>query len=149
MKKLAAGILLTALLLVLATAALASTDYDALIMKDTGKTSKELCDSDSRSVTAALILLDYMLVSNKDADYLDRFNWNGTCRVGQWPASVDVYYPMSGGEYKNLFFLPYSGKITDYGEGTSQTGSSEYTYYYVSMSDVLNALSAAVEYLGN
>ena len=48
----------------------------------------------------------------------------------------------------NLFLMPSSGTISDYGE-TSWSDHDSHTYYGVAMSDVLAALGAAVDYLGN
>ena len=148
MKKLAIGILVTALLLAMAVTAAASEDYDALLLKDSGKTSDELCAEDTRSVTAAVLLLDYMLVTNKEADFLETFDWTKTCNVGLYGSCVDVFYPLNNGYNHNLFLMPSSGTISDYGE-TSWSDHDSHTYYGVAMSDVLAALGAAVDYLGN
>lgn len=139
MKKLLAALLALVLTAGLISTALASTDYDSPRLKEASFKSSEWTDTDDhRAVIAAYTLLEYMVLSGKDASLIETLSANDYARITAYGTCIDIYYPLTDGKYLNLFITP-AGKLSDYGVGTF-TGSSSYTYENVSMRTVMRQM---------
>lgn len=130
------------------SSAFAYDKYDATISKAMEMKPAEMVSTASyQAIAAAIILLDYMIESNKSSDFFDEFDFTGTARIANRSnVSIDVYYPLKTGNYLNLYLGTGTWQITDYGKGSFYS-SSEYTYYSLSMTNVLTAISATLEKL--
>ncbi len=146
MKKLLAWVLVVVLALGMTSGALAWDDYDSQVLSLLDYTSSELTQNALRPATCAMMLLDYMLASG-DTDVLSSLSVSGTARLAAYGSCIDVYLECTNGKYLNLFYAPGSEKITNYGERTTSSISSDYTYYHVDMSDVLTTLIELLETL--
>ena len=144
MKKLLA-LALTLVLLCAAIPALAD-EYQSRLLADSTLTQEQLVTEAMRPVTAATILLDYMLVK-QDTTLLDQLAASD-CYVGQYGSfHVDVYYPLTNGKYLNLFYSAYSHKVTVFSNATYNPAINEYTYYTLSAEDLVSALGNLVNAL--
>ena len=147
MKRLAALILALALMCALTVPALAA-NYQTIVLKDTTYTTSDLTNETLRPLTAATLLVDYMLAQN-DASVMEQLA-DSDCYIAKYGNyHVDVYYPLTGGKYLNLFFCPTDGSVTIFSNASYGGASSQYTYYTVSaadlrssMIDVVNALTS-------
>jgi hypothetical protein len=108
--------------------------------------STEMTKNRANRVTiAALILLEAIMKDDDGMDMYDRVKATGTCYIARYGSCIDVYYPVSGSKYLNLFLTPSTGKIKNYGYGSYNGGSSQYSYTKLTMSDVWSDFSELIE----
>ncbi len=151
MKKALALILCLILTLGVVNMALADTEYECTLLKDTDLKGQDFAASDeTRALGAASLLLDYMLKHPKGTDWLDEINFTGTGHFvlrGEG-YTMDCYYLTKDGQYLNLFWKPVDGTVTDYGI-VKYVAFDENQNYDFPMSEVLVQLQVILEKLQN
>ena len=141
MKRILALALVLSLTLGISAAALASTDYESDLLKALNMSSSELITtSNNRCLICAVTLLTYLVVNPNGSDALDKISGSGNARICARSARMDIYYPTTDGQYLNLYVNPTLGKLSDYGYTSTLTATDQYTYYSVSMDDILSLM---------
>ena len=134
MKKLICLTLALLLVMGAATTALADRKYDSALLAQVDLTSSQLtASSDSRVLTCVMALLIYVELDIYD-NIFSEIDYFGTAKVADWGVTVDVYLPTRDGGYYNLFLMPVTDKVEDYGK--TYTVSTLQTYCDVPMSEV-------------
>ena len=150
MKKLVAVFLVLVMAVNLCGMACASTEYSSYIIKNLDYTVSEWLASETmREFCGGIILLDYMLVSDTDGEFLYQLSSSGYGYIAKYGSAIDLYIRKTDGSYLNLFYTPGNGKITDYGTVYSKPSNSNYTYYSIDMDDVIDRFGDAVDILNN
>ena len=91
-------------------------------------------NQNNRALISALVLAEYWGRSSANRSAVNRVLSSGSCYVVKYGSCVDLFFPTGSGKYLNLFLMPTSGTIKDYGVKAFSAGG--YTYYKVSMSSV-------------
>ena len=139
MKRWMAALLVGCLVLCLAGAALAYTDYYGGSLGALGLSTAELRTPAWRGSAAAAVLRDYMAASGNTwlADQLG----SGKCSMADFDGvGLDIYYPLRDGTYLNLYAEPGTGLVRDYGVSYFSCASNGYDYTGFSPDEVRTAL---------
>ena len=147
MKKLMAVLLVLVMVVNLCGVAFASSQYDSTLMKIMDKTAAEWMEDDSMQlVCAAIMLLDYIIISGVDyMDLLEVISTKGNGYIANYEGSVDLYLRRTDGDYFNLLYSPATQTIIDFGSTSSKPTSNKCEYVSISMSSFGEAFEAAVE----
>lgn len=142
-----------ALTICLACVSLASAErgkeYYSSTIKRLDMTSSQMTRNKSNRVSAAALALMELMVNARDGmSIYDDVSASGNCYIAAYGSCLDIYYPSRGGKYLNIFVTPSSGRIKDYGFG-SYDGSSKYTYYKISMSEVWSDMEELIDAVYN
>ncbi|MBR6029582.1 MAG: hypothetical protein IKP40_10920 [Clostridia bacterium] len=151
MKRMISLALALMMLLSLTASALAADEYYSDLLESLEWTSDDMTQTRTqRKMSVAAVIICYLLANPDDAETLGEISASGNAKICRYGSStVDIYLPMTGSsKYLNLFVIPRTGKITNYGI-TKFYGSDEKTYYDVDMEDVVDILSDISESLNS
>lgn len=146
MKKILATILTVVLLFGCVTCAQAETNFQSTLMSEMNWTSEEWTEKDNRALTAGMFILEFLMQdSDQYEEVLNQLTVNGDGYICCYGSCVDVYLLMMDGRYRNLFFSPQTGVVTDYGIVRSAPSSTKYTYERFSMQEAADCLIEILE----